>query len=106
MPSILPLDPITLEHVTIEDLRPDPFNPRRISDAELEVLIRGIQEFGLVDPIIARRDDRDQELPRRCHRRVERTGSELQPHVRQRGGRPTMKSWCACPCRTSAPWRL
>jgi len=48
---------ITIEHVPIERLRPDPANPRRISDAELESLTRSIKEFGLVDPIIARRGD-------------------------------------------------
>jgi DNA modification methylase len=47
-----------IEHVPIDDLRPDPANPRRISDAELETLTRSIREFGLVDPIIARHDDR------------------------------------------------
>ena len=50
--------PLKIHHVPIGDLRPDPFNPRRISDAELEALTRSIREFGLVDPIIARRDDR------------------------------------------------
>ena len=49
---------LQIEHVQIDDLRPDPANPRRISDAELEVLTRSIQEFGLVDPIIARHDDK------------------------------------------------
>jgi len=49
---------ITINHVGINTLRPDPVNPRRISDAELEALTRSIREFGLVDPIIARRDDR------------------------------------------------
>ena len=49
---------ITVEHVPIDELRPDPANPRRISDAELESLTRSIREFGLVDPIIARHDDR------------------------------------------------
>jgi len=49
---------LIIEHVPIGDLRPDPFNPRRISDAELEALTRSIQEFGLVDFIIARREDR------------------------------------------------
>jgi len=46
---------LTIEHVSIGDLRPDPFNPRRISSTELEALTRSIQQFGLVDPIIARR---------------------------------------------------
>jgi DNA modification methylase len=49
---------LKIYHVPMADLRPDPFNPRRISDAELEALTRSIQEFGLVDPIIARREDR------------------------------------------------
>ena len=39
-------------------MRPDPANPRRISDQELEALTRSIREFGLVDPIIARREDK------------------------------------------------
>ena len=45
----------TIEHVELDRLRPDPFNPRRITDEDLEA--RSIQEFGLVDPIIARRED-------------------------------------------------
>jgi len=49
---------LAIEHVPIGDLRPHPFNPRRISDAEMESLTRSIREFGLVDPIIARREDR------------------------------------------------
>jgi len=49
---------LTIEHVVIGDLRPDSFNPRRISDAELESLTRSIQEFGLVAPLIARSEDR------------------------------------------------
>ncbi len=49
---------LTIKHVPIGDLRPDLFNPRRIADDELETLTRSIREFGLVDPIIARRDDR------------------------------------------------
>ena len=38
---------ITIEHVPIDQLRPDPANPRRISGAELESLTRSIREFGL-----------------------------------------------------------
>ena len=49
---------IEIEQVPIGDLRPDPVNPRRISDQELESLTRSIREFGLVDPIIARKEDR------------------------------------------------
>ncbi|MCH8898036.1 MAG: ParB N-terminal domain-containing protein [Chloroflexi bacterium] len=47
-----------IEHLPIEDLRHDPANPRRISDEELESLTRSIREFGLVDPIIARQEDK------------------------------------------------
>ena len=49
---------IQIEQVPIEELHPDPANPRRISDQELETLTRSIREFGLIDPIIARREDK------------------------------------------------
>src|SRR5665811_181369 len=50
--------PMQIEQVHIDQLHPDPANPRRIGEAELEALTRSIREFGLVDPIIARREDR------------------------------------------------
>ncbi len=56
MPSSI-RDELEVDYVCVEDLRPDPFNPRRISDTELDALTRSIREFGLVDPIIARRQD-------------------------------------------------
>jgi DNA modification methylase len=49
---------IQIEQVPIEELRPDSANPRRISDQELESLTRSISEFGLVDPVIVRKEDR------------------------------------------------
>jgi DNA modification methylase len=49
---------IAITQVPISELRPDPGNPRRITDQELESLTRSIREFGLVDPIIARREDK------------------------------------------------
>ena len=49
---------IDITHLPIGELRPDPANPRRISDEELESLTRSISEFGLIDPIIARREDK------------------------------------------------
>jgi ParB-like chromosome segregation protein Spo0J len=49
---------IQIEQVPIEELHPNPANPRRISDHELEALTRSINEFGLIDPIIARREDK------------------------------------------------
>ena len=49
---------LRMEHVPIDQLRADPANSRRIGDAELEALTRSIREFGLVDPVLARREDR------------------------------------------------
>ncbi len=49
---------LQIDHLPIEELRPDPANPRRISDQELEALTRSIREFGLIDPVIARKEDR------------------------------------------------
>ncbi len=43
--------------VPIEHLHPDAANPRRIDDAELDALERSIRTYGLVEPIIARRED-------------------------------------------------
>ena len=44
--------------VPIDDLRPDPANPRRISDAQIEALTRSIQEYGFVQPGLARSEDK------------------------------------------------
>ncbi|MHB8376670.1 MAG: site-specific DNA-methyltransferase [Dehalococcoidia bacterium] len=51
-------EPMTIEHVAIDDLRPDAANPRRISDAELEALTRSVREWGFVQPVLVRRADR------------------------------------------------
>src|SRR5438874_10052938 len=48
----------SIEQVPIDDLRPDPANPRRISDADLEALTRSLKEFGFVQPVLALREDR------------------------------------------------
>jgi hypothetical protein len=50
-------DPTPSEQVQIDQLRPDPANPRRISDDELDALERSIRQFGFVEPVIARRED-------------------------------------------------
>jgi DNA modification methylase len=50
--------PMQIEHVDIESLRPDPANPRRISDAELEALTRSLREWGFVQPVLVRRQDK------------------------------------------------
>jgi DNA modification methylase len=52
------LSPLTVEQVPIDDLRPDPANPRRISDDELDALERSLRQFGFVQPVLARREDR------------------------------------------------
>jgi len=51
------LPSLTIEQVAIDDLRPDPANPRRISDEELESLTRSMRSFGFVQPVLARRAD-------------------------------------------------
>jgi DNA modification methylase len=49
---------LTVEHVDIEELTPDPANPRRISDDQLEALTRSLREYGFVQPVLARRQDK------------------------------------------------
>jgi ParB family chromosome partitioning protein len=49
---------LTIEQVPIDQLRPDPANPRRISDEELDALERSIRQFGFVQPVLVRRQDR------------------------------------------------
>src|SRR3990172_2622568 len=48
---------MTIAEVPIDELRPDPANPRRISDAQLEALTRSIKQYGFVQPVLARRED-------------------------------------------------
>ncbi len=47
----------TTEQVPIDVLHPDPANPRRIGDDELDALERSLRQFGFVQPIVARRAD-------------------------------------------------
>jgi DNA modification methylase len=48
---------LTINDVPIDELKPDPANPRRIPQAELEALTRSIAEFGFCDPVLARAED-------------------------------------------------
>jgi ParB/RepB/Spo0J family partition protein len=48
---------LTVEQVPIDQLRPDPANPRRISEEELDSLERSIRQFGFVAPVLARKED-------------------------------------------------
>src|ERR1043165_9803079 len=49
---------LVVEMVSIDDLRPDPANPRRISTEQLEALTRSLKEYGFVQAVLARRDDK------------------------------------------------
>jgi DNA modification methylase len=52
------LTSLSVESVPIDDLRPDPANPRWIGNEELDALERSLREFGFVQPVLARREDR------------------------------------------------
>lgn len=47
---------VLVEYVPLDDLRPYPGNPRKISAKGLEKLKRSLQEFGFINPIIAQRN--------------------------------------------------
>ncbi len=49
---------ITIEHVPIDQLRPDPANPRVMPEHERDALDRSLAEFGFIEPIVARRSDK------------------------------------------------
>ena len=49
---------LAIAEVSVDELKPHPANPRHIGEAELEALTPSIQEFGLVDPIIARSEEK------------------------------------------------
>ena len=49
---------LTVEEVLVDELRPDPANPRRISDYQLEALTMSLKEYGFVQPVLARREDK------------------------------------------------
>ena len=49
---------LAVEAVALDDLRPDPANPRRIGEDELDALTRSLRQFGFVQPVLARREDR------------------------------------------------
>jgi ParB-like chromosome segregation protein Spo0J len=48
---------LQIVQVPIDELHPDPTNPRKISDEQLDTLTRNIREFGFLQPVIARHDD-------------------------------------------------
>jgi len=48
MPPTTPLPSLVVEEVSIDLLRPDSANPRRIGEDELDSLERSLREFGFV----------------------------------------------------------
>ena len=52
-----PLPSLTVEEVPIDQLRPDPANPRWIAQEDLDSLERSIRQFGFVAPVLARKED-------------------------------------------------
>ncbi len=48
---------LAIEQVAIDSLRPDPANPRRINEEELDALTRSIRAWGFVEPVVVRRED-------------------------------------------------
>src|SRR5947208_12348298 len=48
---------LQIVQVPIDDLHPDPANPRKVSAEELDALTRSMREFGFLQPVIARHDD-------------------------------------------------
>lgn len=45
-----------IKNVKIKDLKPAEYNPRQMSDEELEKLKNSIKEFGMVEPIVVNKD--------------------------------------------------
>ena len=52
------IPPLRIEQVPLDQLHPDPANPRHISEEELDALERSIRQFGFVQPVLVRRADR------------------------------------------------
>lgn len=49
---------IEIEHVPINELKPAGYNPRTMTEEARKRLTRSLEEFGFIDPIIARRSDK------------------------------------------------
>lgn len=60
-----------VEQVEISELKPNTKNPRRITRAELNKLIRSIKEFGFVDPVIVNKHKNRYNIIIGGHQRVE-----------------------------------
>ena len=49
---------LKIKQTPIDELRPDPANPRKIADVEMEALTRSLGAHGLVQPVVARLSDK------------------------------------------------
>jgi len=47
---------IEVEQVTLADMRPAPWNPRTITGFQQDALVRSMQEFGVVEPVVLNAD--------------------------------------------------
>ena len=52
----MPHEKIEVTYTDITDINPAEYNPRTISDEEFTKLKKGLDEFGIVDPLIANKD--------------------------------------------------
>jgi hypothetical protein len=52
----MPHEKIEVTYTNITDINPAEYNPRTISDDEFTKLKKGLEEFGIVDPLIANKD--------------------------------------------------
>lgn len=50
---------IHVQQVPLDDLRPDPANPRRITEEQREALVRSMRTYGPVEPIVVNRQSRE-----------------------------------------------
>lgn len=60
-----------VQQILINELKPNPKNPRRITRAEINKLIRSIKEFGFVDPVIVNKHKDRYNIIIGGHQRVE-----------------------------------
>jgi len=80
---------LSVELVPLDDLRPDPANPRRISEDELDALERSLRQFGFVQPVLARRDDQTVIGGHRARRhRLDRGAARAGRRDRREGAAP------------------
>lgn len=57
IPAVLPEEGEEILHVSPEDIRPNPYQPRQIFDeAAIEELAASMKEHGVIQPLIVRRD--------------------------------------------------